>query len=70
MFKVVSQQAHHVLDDAHLPNGAAHPAGHHLVSADADLYDVQRLAVSGRRDWRRRRILYVWLEKVRDRGCD
>lgn len=67
MFKDVFLQANHVIKDAHLPNGATHSAGHYIVSADVNLYDVQRLALLSRRHWSRRRILFVWLEKIRYR---
>lgn len=67
IFKDVFLQADHVIEDAHLPNGVTHPASHDLVSADVDLYDLQRLAVPGRRDRSRRRILHVWLEEIRYR---
>lgn len=70
ILKDVSLQADHAIKDAHLPNGAAYPAGYHIVFADVNLHDVQRLAVPGCCHWSRRRILYVWLEEIRHRGCD
>lgn len=67
ILKDVSLQANNVIQNAHLPNSSAHPAGHHLVPPDVNLYDIQRLAVPGGRHRSRRRLLYVRLEEIRHR---
>lgn len=51
-------------------NTPACPAGDALLPADADLHDVQRVALPDGRPGRRRRLLPVLLEEVGDCGRD
>lgn len=63
------QQAVDVLNDAFLPNPLAYGAGERVAHTDADLYDVQRVAVPGGCGRRRLRVLSIWMEEVMFRRC-
>lgn len=60
------KQTHDAVGDAPVPDVPAHRPGDAELPADADLHDVQHVAVSGRGARCRPRVLPVWLEKVGD----
>lgn len=54
--------------DAFISNASAHRADRPVLLSDADLHDLQRLAVLCRGVGRRYRLLSVRMEEVSDRG--
>lgn len=62
-------QADYDVLDAFIPNSSAHSADRAVVFSDADIHDLQRLAVLRRRTGSCHRLLPVWLEKIRHCRC-
>lgn len=61
------QQAHDALDDAPVPDVPTYPPGDPELPVDADLHDLQHVAVRGRRAGCCPRVFPVRLEKVGNR---
>lgn len=65
----LSVQANYAVLDAFIPNISAHRADHPVVLLDANLHDIQCLAVLCCSNRCCYRLLSIWLEKVSDRRC-
>lgn len=67
--RIKSVQANYAVLDAFVPNVSTHRADRPVLLLDANLHDVQCLAVLRRSSRCCYRLLPVWLEKVSDRRC-
>lgn len=66
----IQLQTVNIVNDARVSDTFAHHPGYPELHLDADIHDVQCLAVRGCCNWCRRRLLPVWMEKICIRRCN
>jgi len=62
-----SVQADYAVLDAFIPNVPTYRADRSIILFDADIHDLQRLAMLCRGDRCRHRLFLIWLEKISGR---